>query len=271
MVAGDDTPSTAVFVRGTDGRCSATELARGPWDPGQAHGGAPAALLAAAIEAVDEPGGFAVSRMAMDFLGAVPIGVPLSVEAQIVKPGRRFQLVEATLAAEGRELVRARAVRLHRTTVDAPTSPGPAMPPPLDGGTDFGGLTEAIGGPPTGFFPTAMDIRLVDGRPGTGVATAWFCLRAPVLAGEVTSPLQRAVAVADFANGLSFRVPLGEWLFVNCDLTVHLSRDPVGPWIALAARTDLGDAGAGVAAGTLFDATGRIGTVAQSLFVSRRA
>lgn len=247
----------------------ATGLARGPWNPGEAHGGAPAALVAGAIEALD--GDFAVSRLALDFLGAVPLDLPLQVEAEVRKPGKRFQLVDAVLRGGGRDLVRAQAVRLRRAAQDAPASPGPARPPSREAYAEHTGLIldeDAERAP--GFFPDAMEIRVVDGAPGTGAATAWFRLRVPVLPGAAPSPLQRAVAAADFANGLSFRVPIADWLFVNCDLTVHLSRDPVGEWIALAARTDLGDEGAGLAAGTLFDHRGRVGTVAQSLFVQRR-
>jgi hypothetical protein len=258
-----------VFSVGDDGSFVATGLARGPWNPGEAHGGAPAALVAGVIDALE--GDFAVSRLALDFLGAVPLGVPLQVEAEIRKPGKRFQLVDAVLRGAGRDLVRARAVRLRRGAQAVPPSPGPAEPASRDRYDEHTGLIldEHTDQPP-GFFPGAMEIRVVDGVPGTGAATAWFRLRAPLVPGADPSPLQRAVAAADFANGLSYRVPIADWLFVNCDLTVHLSRDPVGEWIALAARTDLGDDGAGLAAGTLFDDRGRIGTVAQSLFVDRR-
>lgn len=259
----------SVFVPAADGAVVATGLARGPWSPAEAHGGAPAALLAGAIEALE--GDFAVSRVAFDFLGAVPLDVPLRVEASIVKPGKRFQLVDAVLGGPDRDLMRARAVRLARAAQDTPPSPGPADPPARDAFADHPGLTlDPSADRPPGFFPDAMEIRVVDGAPGSGTATAWFRLRAPIVPGQAPTPLQRAVAAADFANGVSFRVPFTEWVFVNCDLTVHLSRDPVGDWIAMAARTDLGDAGAGVAAGTLFDDAGRFGVVAQSLFVQRR-
>jgi hypothetical protein len=260
-------PAASVFVPEPDGGVLATDLARGPWDPEEAHGGAPAALIAGAVEALD--GDFAVSRLALDFLGPVPLGVPLSVATEIRKPGRRLQLVEAVLRSPERDLVRAQAVRLRRAPHDPPASPGPALPPSRDASTELPGLVLRDGAP-AGFFPDATESRVVEGEPGTGAATAWFRLRVPVLPGTAPSPLQRAVAAADFANGLSYRVPITEWLFVNCDLTVHLSRDPVGEWIGLAARTDLGSEGAGLAAGTLFDDAGRVGVVAQSLFVQRR-
>ncbi len=269
MDLGGSPVTGAIFAPHEGGGYVATGLARGPWNPAEAHGGAPAALLAGAIEALD--GDFAVSRIAYDFLGAVPLDVPLRVETTVVKPGKRFQLVDAVVRGPDRDLMRAHAVRLARAPQDTPPSPGPADPPTRDAFADHPGLTlDSAADRPPGFFPDAMEIRVVDGAPGSGTATAWFRLRVPVLPGHEPTPLQRAVAAADFANGVSFRVPFTEWVFVNCDLTVHLTRDPVGEWIAMAARTDLGDAGAGLAAGTLFDDTGRIGTVAQSLFVQRR-
>lgn len=261
--------SDAIFVPAGDDAVAATAIARGPWNPGEAHGGAPAALVAGAVE--EAGAGFAVTRLALDFLGPVPIEVPLSVDVEIVKPGARFQLAEAVLRGGGRDLVRAQAVLLRRAEQETPGSPGPPPPPGRGAFAEHPGLVldEAEDRPP-GFFPDAMEIRVVAGGPGTGEATAWFRLRAPVLPGRAPSPLQRAVAAADFANGLSFRVPFAEWLFVNCDLTVHLAREPVGAWVAIAARTDLGDAGAGLAAATLFDDDGRVGTAAQALFVQRR-
>jgi hypothetical protein len=116
-----------------------------------------------------------------------------------------------------------------------------------------------------------MEIRRAAGEVGSGRVAAWFRLRRPVVAGEAPTPLQRAVAAADFANGLSWVLPFDEYTFVNCDLTVHLEREPAGEWIALDARTDVGDAGAGVASAVLFDARGRVGTAAQALFLERRA
>ena len=92
----------------------------------------------------------------------------------------------------------------------------------------------------------------------------------PLVEGEETTPLQRAVAFADFGNGLSRVLDFRTHLFVNTDLTVHLHREPVGEWVALDARTDLDRSGAGQATSVLRDERGRIGTAAQSLYVDTR-
>ena len=62
----------------------------------------------------------------------------------------------------------------------------------------------------------------------------------PVVAGEEPSALQRVAAAADFGNGVSRVLPWETYTFINPDLTIHLLRPAIGPWVcldaALAAR-----------------------------------
>jgi hypothetical protein len=248
----------------------AAPATRGPWDERMMHGGAPSALLAHAIEQTEPR--LPVARLTIEFLGGVPVG-PVQVATSLVKPGQRFQVVEATLDADGRRACLARAVRLRRVA----SMPGAAASPPLP----F--ADEPLPAPATGeplpqfvsdggamFYPDATEIRLVGGRLGSGHATAWIRLRGELLAGVAPSPLARACAAADFANGLSWVLPFDEWLFVNTELTVHLHREPEGEWIGLDARTFSDASGVGLATGVLHDRDGRVGTCAQALFVQRR-
>ena len=122
----------------------------------------------------------------------------------------------------------------------------------------------------TGFHLTAIELRFVRGDWGHGPALGWFRLRMALIAGEEPTALQRAVAFADFGNGLSRALDFRTHLFVNTDLTVHLHREPVGEWVALDSRTDLDRSGAGQATSVLRDEQGRIGVAAQSLFVDAR-
>jgi hypothetical protein len=120
------------------------------------------------------------------------------------------------------------------------------------------------------FHSAGVDIRYVTGhldRPGP--ATAWFRLRVPVVAGEVPTPAQRAMAVADFGNGISSELEFGSHLFINPDLTVYLHRDPRDEWVCLDARTRFGPPGTGMAESALWDGGGRIGRAVQSLYVER--
>lgn len=264
-------PMAALFEPAGAG-WQAAPATRGPWDEQMMHGGAPSALLAHAIEQT-QPGAaeLVVARLTIEFLGGVPVG-PVDLQTSLAKPGKRFQIVEATLDAGGRRACLARAVRLRRSD----DMPDAAAAPP--GGDDV------LPAPDTGerlpqfleseaelFYPDATEIRLVGGKLGSGHAIAWIRLRGELLPGVAPSPLARACAAADFANGLSWILPFDEWLFVNTELTVHLHRQPVGEWIGLDARTTSDASGVGLSSGVLHDERGRFGSCAQALFVQRRA
>jgi hypothetical protein len=117
-----------------------------------------------------------------------------------------------------------------------------------------------------------MEIRFVDDTSfGLGPAHAWFRLARPLIDDQDASPLARAVAAADFGNGVSRIVEFDRYLFVNTDLTVHLHREPAGEWVMLDARTRLEPHGAGLAQSILSDEHGPLGLAAQSLFVAERS
>lgn len=256
--------SHAIFRRAGDAFVP-TGHARGPWDPGQLHGGAPGALLA---EAVQEDG-YLVARLTLDFLAPVPMA-PLTVSARTTKPGRNLQMAEAEMEAEGRTVLRARAVRLRRGHVELPAqADGGAAPAP---GPDAArpGSFPVDDGHAEGFHRTAMDIRFVEGDYGIGPAKAWFRLNLPLVDDQPASPLARAVAAADFGNGISRVVDFDDYLFVNTDLTVHLHREPHAEWVLVDARTTLEPHGAGLAHSILGDERGQLGLAAQSLFVAAR-
>jgi hypothetical protein len=260
---------SAVFTK-RDGVFVPSGHARGPWDAGSQHGGAPAALIARAVERLESPAPMLLARLTVEFLGAVPLA-PLEVHAEVVRPGKRLQLAEATVSAGGKVVCRARAVRLRRERVDVPEGamPRPRVTPP-DGleswrmGVPSHGATE-------GFGQTAMELRFANGHFDVrGPATAWFRLTMPLVEGEETSPTQRAVAAADFGNGVAAELAFDGHLFVNTDLSVHLSRQPAGEWIAVQAVTEHGPEGTALAASALHDLDGPVGRAAQSLFVAPR-
>jgi hypothetical protein len=263
-----EAPLRALFDPDGDG-FAATPITGGPWDEAMMHGGAPSALLARAIEHTEPGSELAVTRLTIEFLGGVPVG-PVAVATSVAKPGRRFQIVDATLAAGGRPVCLARAVRLRRADLpEAAAAPPPWLEPlatpatgdPLPQFVDLGREL---------FYPDATEIRQVEGKLGSGHVAAWIRLRGDLLPGEPPSPLARTVAAADFANGLSWILPFDEWLFVNTELTVHLHREPEGEWIGLDARTTSDASGVALATAALHDLNGPFGVCAQALFVERR-
>ena len=258
----------AVYERDGD-LLVATELTRGPWDPGAQHAGPPAALLGRAIEGLEDAAEFHVGRLSFDILRSVPIA-PLRASARVLRPGRRVQLVEAELSdTEGEVLMRATAWRLRTAAVEVPAEVAAIDPPPA-------GPAE---GAERDFFPTgqklgyhsAMEVRFVSGGfVELGPATVWLRMRHPLLAGEEASPLQRTLVVADVGTGVSAALDYHRYLFINVDLTVQLERLPRGEWVGVDARTLPRPEGVGTAESLLFDERGRIGRAAQTLLISRR-
>jgi hypothetical protein len=243
----------------------ATELSRGPWDPGAQHGGGPAAMLMREFERLDDGGAdLAIGRVTYELLRPVPLG-PLRISASVVRPGRRVQLLEGSMWAADVEVVRARALRVARAGVAA----GPAQR--LSPGPDGGRVVDFPFSEGTLFPIDAMDIRFVSGTfVDPGPSQAWFRLKVPLVAGEEPSGYQRLAAAADFPNGIATELGWASWLFINPDLTIHVEREPIGEWIGLDASMRVSADGCGQSEAVLFDETGRVGRSLQTLYVARR-
>ncbi len=246
----------------------ATELTRGPWDPGAQHAGPPAALLGREIEGLPDGGEFQVGRVTCEILRSVPIA-PMHVSARVVRPGRRVQLVEAELSDGEEPLMRASAWRIRIAPVELPVeamAPAELPPGPEQGSEmDFFPTGQELG------YHTAMECRFVEGgfvEPGP--ATVWLRMRQPLVAGEEPSPLQRVLVTADVGNGVSATLDYRRFLFINVDLTVHLERMPAGEWVCVDAVTLPQPNGVGTAESVLSDREGRIGRALQTLLVSER-
>lgn len=288
----DDTEPAApgAFFEPDGDGFAATDLTRGPWDPSTQHAGPPAALIGREVERCPGIGeGTAdrqVGRITFEVLRPVPIS-PLRIEARVVRPGRRVDMVEAVLSdANGEPLILARAWRLLRREVELPAGLSSEAP---DSPARRAGRPAGVAGPPPPpertppsdvFFPTgqevgyhtAMEYRFVTGSfVEIGPATTWLRMRVPLVEGERPSPLQRVLAAADSGNGISATLDFRQYLFINVDLTVHLNRMPAGEWVCLDSVTIPEPNGVGLTDSMLFDELGPIGRAAQTLLVDERA
>jgi acyl-coenzyme A thioesterase PaaI-like protein len=256
---------------GADDRWLATSATEGPWSAGLQHGGPPAALLVRASEraAARETGrdDLRALRVAVDFLGAVPVGA-VDVRADVVRAGRSAVLVDAELsAATGggahRVVLRSRTWLLRRAQDPTPSTSA-SLPPdvpgpdglPDDDGWRFGYARHLLWRPAAGNPHVA------------GPAAVWASPQVPLVPGEPLTGLQRVVTVADSASGVSAEVAWDRWSFANVDLTVHLARPPEGDWLLLDARSRLEPTGNGVAEAVLHDRRGPAGRSAQTLVVT---
>jgi hypothetical protein len=255
-----------------DGSLVPTDLARGPWDIGALHGGPVAGIVVRAVEghlAADGGGPWQLARLTLELLRPVPVE-PLTLEARTSRPGRKVTLVEASLRAGDREVARGVALAIRRAELALPLAARRPSRPLADPRALPRTRPPQRAGVWRAFHNEGVEMRWEAGSwEEPGPVVLWIRLRVPFVAGEETSPAMRAVALADFGNGVSAELPFGEWRFLNAELTVHLARQPAGEWVRLDARSILGPEGAGMAESELSDGDGVFGRGTQSLLVER--
>jgi hypothetical protein len=247
----------------------------GPWAEGLQHAGPPSALLTRLVRRLGGlPQRALPARLTFDILGPVPVA-DLVLTATTARAGRRVALAQASLApaADPSRPVMALQAWLVRQVPDTepipllpetPSSPAPARPAPWRPMARPEGWHAG--------YLDAIDWHWVSGSfEEPGPATVWTRLRAALVSGEDPDPVERLVAVADSASGISAVASPARLLFVNTDLTLHLTRAPVGTEIWMHAETTLDPSGVGRTTGELGDATGATARSAQCLFVEPRA
>jgi Thioesterase-like superfamily len=258
--------SDSIFEPVGDGHYLPTEAALSPWSDQALHGGPPTMLMAREIERVPADQPMFITRLTVELMR--PVGrTPLAVRSRLVRPGRKVQIVEASLWNGEQEVARATALRLRRAVVEVPNDkePPPHGPPES--------VKEWTGGYRSG---RAYHLLGVEGRaelnPGGafGPRWAWFRLKLPLVPGEEPSGLLRICAAADFPNGISNVVDPRVVSYLNPDLTIYVQRLPIDEWVMVDARTWLDGEGTGLAEGALYDRHGRIGRSLQSLLVEPR-
>ncbi len=261
----------ALFEVLPDSSLQPTGLTRGGWSDDAQHGSPPSGLMARAIEAVPTAVPMEVARFTVDLFRAVPL-TPLRVETDIVRDGKRIQLVDAFLSSAGLPVGRASALRvrqgaigLRRTPTDR-LDPGPEHLDVLDWRDAFGD-SDGI----ERFHTDGVEIRTIDDsfiRPVPG--RSWFRLLAPVVPHEEVSPFVRAATLADLSNGNSQVLDPRQYVYVNPDITLYLHRQPEGEWLGMHSAVYQGPEGVGMADTALYDRTGRVGRVVQAQLLEER-
>jgi hypothetical protein len=285
-----DTSSESIFTAEGEERYAPTEHARGPWDPRAQHGGAPAALIAAAFERMEPGAELPLARLSFSFLRPVPMA-PLQLTTRMTRPGRRVQELEAELHADDVLVCRARALRILPAPAELPAlavkQVAENAPAPLADPSAGHPVLFALDGEQErrSFAATAMEMRFLSGLPlkgelpemdskeghePVGHAQVWMRLRHPLLVQEPLTPLARVAATADFGNGVSAVLPFDRFIFINADLAITLDRPPVGGWIGLDAHTLLHPGGIAWSQSILHDERGPLGLATQALVVQPR-
>ncbi|MGX6605116.1 thioesterase family protein [Micromonosporaceae bacterium Da 78-11] len=244
-----------------DHRFEPTKSTESPWDSAMQHGGPPAALLGQQLT-VD---GLRLARISVDFLGPIPRR-ECTIEVSTIKPGRLTYLNEARMVVDGRVAVTARAWHL-ATGPQPPAATAVRTAPPLP---DSGG-EEFLAGPADWGYGRAIEWRCTEGSlDGLGETHVWSRVRMPLIDGVELTGQDRALIVADSANGLSAVLPMDKWLSIPPTMTTTLLRPADGEWVHLACATELSADGLGLAHADLYDQVGHLGEVAQPLVVRER-
>lgn len=251
-----------------------TEATGSPWGPELQHGGPVCALLTRAMDRCRPREGTRLARITVELLGPVPV-TQVHVSAGIERPGRAVELLSAVMRAPGpdgalRPVARAQAWRLATSdTTDIERQPEPELRfpaagdemPPLFTFPETWGRSGYLGA-------TEWMLTAPGGAPGDPTE-GWLRLKVPLVAGEEPTPLEKALSLADSANGLGARLDPRAFSFLNTETTVHLPVEPTGDWFGMRTEPSFGPDGVGLMAAVLYSATGPIGRIAQSILVTR--
>jgi acyl-coenzyme A thioesterase PaaI-like protein len=256
--------STPAALFGRDGATLLpTTLCRGPWDHGYLHGGAVCGALGWALEQACPDDALAMARATVEIRSMVPLS-PLRTHAVVVKPGRRTQVVEATLADDSGIVARATSQWVAHHPSEAPPSPH-AVPARPDGAADPGSVA-GFDYPRPGFNCDAVELRPLQGTTETaGPGVTWVRLRTPVVDGEPTSGLVSMMTLSDVGIAVGWEPSPSGAAFINPDVTLQVNRYPLGEWVLMDSRVHAAASGVGFCETVLTDDAGPFGRVLQTL------
>ncbi|HEX4514929.1 MAG TPA: thioesterase family protein, partial [Polyangiaceae bacterium] len=221
---------SAFYVRKREGVFEATASTVGPWDPKLQHGSPVVSLLATRLEK-DE---MRVAHVSLDFLGPVPVA-EMEVTTSVDRPGKKIELRSAIASVDGKPRARVSAWLLRTSDGKNPSAHVDDEPPPPMPDKAVDSYFEAV---PRFGYGDALEWRFAEGHfAEIGPATVWSRLRVEIVEGEPIPPIARALAMVDSANGISAELDVGKYLFVPVNLSVSLTREPIGEWVGMRAVT----------------------------------
>lgn len=240
-----------------------TEHVVGAWNLADQHIAPALGLLLHEVErdmAARHPGGgWIATRLSFDILGPVPVE-EFEITAKLLRPGKTVEMVQASMIHNGRPIVLLRAwLMATRDTAALEGSPVAPLPEP-EAMPEWDPTTLWPGG-----FLASARVRRIEKERGR----SQYWVRTPVmlLDGEPVSATARAAGLFDIANGMAVRADPRRILFPNVDLTAHLFREPRAGWLGFDTSVSFGPGGVGLTHSVLYDETGPLGTVAQSLTI----
>lgn len=270
-----DTATTAAaakeFLYARDGEFFLpTDASGSPWHPSVLHGGSATGLLGFAIEAL-VPAGYFVTRISMDLMRPVP-KAPLAVRAGIARDGSRLKIIEVEVTHNGKPVCRASASLAKTQTITLPAyAPVPHAPPSQPDALPQFSIQDMLDAKglaiPRGLH-SRVQVRSEKPWEERGRNMSWLRLPVDVVEGVALTPFARVCLVSDLGNGVA-QLNLGNAAgMINSDVTLALYRVPQGEWIGFASEAQVQQTGVGVVYSTLYDVSGSVGHVLQSVMVN---
>jgi len=214
------------------------------------HGRLLAGLAAWAIERDHAAEGFVPVRLTVDMFRNPPME-PADVVSSLVRAGGRVRATDASVRIDGVEVARASALFMRAGPAPADDVPATSRwdaPPPE-------GLAREID------RDNAFDVVSPEGRGfgAPGRRQLWVRDRRRLVGDIELTPFVRAALAADIASPLANFGSEG-LDYINADLTLHLGRLPAGEWIGVETAHRVASDGVSVAACTMHDLDGPIGS-----------
>lgn len=250
--------SSPLFERHGQGWSVADE-AQGPF--GGVHGGAVSALLTGEVEMMAADGhlGEIVTATAYLVRPTPKLGVTTKVES--LREGGRIALFENSLIANDKLHAKVSICFQKPIAIKGlPGGPGEAVYHPESLPVwDF--LSQR-------FSPGFLDV--IDARADVHdpQRTKWMRFTRPLH--QAPTPVSDVMAISDFSTLFSVLddgPPAGASGWPNSDLSLHLSRAPIGPWVGMAQTRFWFDNGRGFTETALYDTHGRMGRSLQSVVI----
>jgi Thioesterase-like superfamily len=244
-----------------------TAYTQGAWGHGGQAGGAVLALLGHVLEDVPTLTPMSLTRLTVDIVRPVPVGQRLHVATEVLREGKKIQVVDLAISADDVVTTRARALRVRDRDVagleglpisTSDLNPSATVPPP----EELNGVDQLPSIP--AFLKHGCELRRTL-EPVDGIHVVWCRLRIPVVAGEPVRAASRAAAPLDLVNMMGVRLDKRRVTSINPDVTGHLCRAPAGEWVALTGHTYYShEVAHGVSMAVMSDEAGVFGVTSTS-------
>lgn len=232
-----------------------TRYAVSPWSERMLHGPAVCGLMARELELRHGSDDMVPARITIDLFSAVRFD-DVRFTTTVVRDGNRIRVADALLMQD--DVVAARAAVQYLRPSDQP--PGRVWtrdthPQPPSGADDAGARHLVWFG--SDDHPDGWSTRRSE-HQNAGRKRLW-ARQLPVIVGEETSPFARTVTVGEATSLVTNWSDVGVG-FINSDLTLTLSRLPVGDEVGVEAEHHISADGIAVGTSVLFDRSGAFGT-----------